>query len=169
MGKLAKGMGHNGYGEPAWPNDILYVFPICILALFLSVIGWSVLLPAGVELGQRADSLVTPVDIRPEWYLLPSYNLIRIVPDKSLGILAASGILGSLLLQPFIESVNCFQNLVRRPAVTVLYLYGWFASMWLTVGSSFEDPDSSFLLGMCGGEQIEGRWSLLSGYRSYGY
>ena len=35
--KLAKGMGHNYYGEPAWPNDLLYVFPslyfryICML------------------------------------------------------------------------------------------------------------------------------------------
>ena len=26
--KLAKGMGHNYYGEPAWPNDLLY---ICLL------------------------------------------------------------------------------------------------------------------------------------------
>ena len=24
--KLAKGMGHNYYGEPAWPNDLLYIF-----------------------------------------------------------------------------------------------------------------------------------------------
>jgi len=23
--KLAKGMGHNYYGEPAWPNDLLYI------------------------------------------------------------------------------------------------------------------------------------------------
>ena len=29
--KLAKGIGHNTYGEPAWPNDILYIFPIVIL------------------------------------------------------------------------------------------------------------------------------------------
>jgi cytochrome b6-f complex subunit 4 len=37
--KLAKGMGHNYYGEPAWPNDLLIHFPcsnfrnfcICIL------------------------------------------------------------------------------------------------------------------------------------------
>ena len=29
--KLAKGMGHNYYGEPAWPNDLLYIFPVCIL------------------------------------------------------------------------------------------------------------------------------------------
>ena len=26
--KLAKGMGHNYYGEPAWPNDLLYIFPV---------------------------------------------------------------------------------------------------------------------------------------------
>ena len=34
--KLAKGMGHNYYGEPAWPNDLLYVFPVCICLLYTS-------------------------------------------------------------------------------------------------------------------------------------
>src|SRR3954470_18497177 len=29
--KLAKGMGHNYYGEPAWPNNLLYIFPVVIL------------------------------------------------------------------------------------------------------------------------------------------
>ena len=29
--KLAKGMGHSSYGEPAWPNDLLYIFPVCII------------------------------------------------------------------------------------------------------------------------------------------
>ena len=28
--KLAKGMGHNYYGEPAWPNDLLYIFPVAV-------------------------------------------------------------------------------------------------------------------------------------------
>jgi len=32
--KLAKGMGHNYYGEPAWPNDILYIFPLTMLGIF---------------------------------------------------------------------------------------------------------------------------------------
>ena len=36
--KLAKGMGHNYYGEPAWPNDLLYVFPVCICSIYS--IGW---------------------------------------------------------------------------------------------------------------------------------
>ena len=37
--KLAKGMGHNYYGEPAWPNDLLYLFPVCILGTFACCIG----------------------------------------------------------------------------------------------------------------------------------
>ena len=41
--KLAKGMGHNYYGEPAWPNDLLYVFPIVILGTFAILIGLGVL------------------------------------------------------------------------------------------------------------------------------
>ena len=33
--KLAKGMGHNYYGEPAWPNDLLYIFPVVIFGTFV--------------------------------------------------------------------------------------------------------------------------------------
>jgi cytochrome b6-f complex subunit 4 len=40
--KLAKGMGHNYYGEPAWPNDLLYIFPYyvrytCMCCWFISI------------------------------------------------------------------------------------------------------------------------------------
>ncbi len=31
--KLSVGMGHNSYGEIAWPNDLLYMFPVCILGV----------------------------------------------------------------------------------------------------------------------------------------
>ena len=41
--KLAKGMGHNYYGEPAWPNDLLYVFPICMLGTLVCIVGLAVL------------------------------------------------------------------------------------------------------------------------------
>ena len=42
--KLAKGMGHNYYGEPAWPNDLLYIFPVVILGTIACVVGSSGLL-----------------------------------------------------------------------------------------------------------------------------
>ena len=43
--KLAKGMGHNYYGEPAWPNDLLYIFPVCILGTIACCIGLGDLEP----------------------------------------------------------------------------------------------------------------------------
>jgi cytochrome b6-f complex subunit 4 len=32
-------MGHNYYGEPAWPNDILYIFPIVIFGIRSYILG----------------------------------------------------------------------------------------------------------------------------------
>ena len=65
--KLAKGMGHNYYGEPAWPNDLLYTFPIVILATIALCTGLAVLDPAMV--GEAANPFATPLEILPEWYL----------------------------------------------------------------------------------------------------
>ena len=36
--KMSKGLGHNSYGEPAWPNDILYILLVVIYALIPSLI-----------------------------------------------------------------------------------------------------------------------------------
>ena len=40
--KLSKGMGHNYYGEPAWPNDILYIFPVVIFGTTAILFGLAV-------------------------------------------------------------------------------------------------------------------------------
>jgi cytochrome b6-f complex subunit 4 len=64
--KLAKGMGHNYYGEPAWPNDLLYIFPVVIFGTFACVIGLAVLEPAAI--GEPANPFATPLEILPEWY-----------------------------------------------------------------------------------------------------
>ncbi len=58
--KLAKGMGHNYYGEPAWPNDLLYIFPVVILGTIACVVGLSVLDPA--MLGDKANPFATPLE-----------------------------------------------------------------------------------------------------------
>jgi len=78
--KLAKGMGHNYYGEPAWPNDLLYIFPVVILGTFAGIIGLSVLDPAAM--GEPANPFATPLEILPEWYFFPVFQLLRTVPNK---------------------------------------------------------------------------------------
>ena len=82
--KLAKGMGHNYYGEPAWPNDLLYVFPVVILGTLGLVVGLAILDPAMI--GEPADPFATPLEILPEWYLYATFQILRILPNKLLEI-----------------------------------------------------------------------------------
>ncbi|KAM3360720.1 hypothetical protein P3S68_015574 [Capsicum galapagoense] len=62
--KLAKGMGHNYYGEPAWPNDLLYIFLVVILGTISCNVGLPVLEPSMI--GELADPFATPLEILPE-------------------------------------------------------------------------------------------------------
>ena len=80
--KLAKGMGHNYYGEPAWPNDLVYIFPVVILGTIACVVGLAVLDPA--FLGDKANPFATPLEILPEWYL-PLRKVITIIVFLCLG------------------------------------------------------------------------------------
>ena len=59
--KLAKNMGHNYYEEPAWPNDLLYVFSIGSLGTISFCIGLGILEPT--PLGEKADPFANPLEI----------------------------------------------------------------------------------------------------------
>jgi cytochrome b6-f complex subunit 4 len=131
--KLAKGMGHNYYGEPAWPNDLLYIFPVVILGVIACIVGLSVLEPSG--LGEKADPFATPLEILPEWYFYPTFNLLRVIPNKLLGVLSMAAVPAGLLTVPFLENVNKFQNPFRRPIASLTFIVGTFAAIWLGIGA----------------------------------
>ena len=110
--ELARGVGHNTYGEPAWPNDLLYMFPICILAIVFLGLGLAIGLP--VEVGEPADPFATPLEILPEWFLLPAFEILSAVPNKLLGISGMVAIPVGLSLVPLGESANRYANPIRR-------------------------------------------------------
>ena len=120
--KLAKGMGHNYYGEPAWPNDLLYIFPVVILGTIACVVGLAVLDPA--MLADKADPFATPLEILPEWYFYPVFNLLRTIPNKLLGVVLMAAVPAGLLIVPFIENINRFQNPFRRPVASLVFIIG---------------------------------------------
>ena len=132
--KLAKGMGHNYYGEPAWPNDLLYIFPVCILGTISCCIGLGVLAPT--TLGEKADPFATPLEILPEWYFFPTFNLLRVIPNKLLGVISMAAVPIGLITVPFIENVNKFQNPFRRPLASLVFLVGTFTAFWLGIGAT---------------------------------
>ncbi|MCY7274205.1 cytochrome b6-f complex subunit IV [Phormidesmis priestleyi ULC007] len=133
--KLAKGMGHNYYGEPAWPNDLLYIFPVVILGTIALCVGLAVLDPAST--GEPANPFATPLEILPEWYLYPVFNILRVAPNKLLGVVLMGSVPLGLLIVPFIENVNKFQNPFRRPVATAVFLFGTVVTLWLGIGAAF--------------------------------
>jgi len=143
--KLAKGMGHNYYGEPAWPNDLLYIFPVVIFGTFACVIGLSVLEPSGF--GEPANPFATPLEILPEWYFFPTFNLLRVLPNKLLGVLSMAAVPAGLLTVPFIENVNKFQNPFRRPVAMTVFLVGTVVAIWLGFGAAMP-IDKAISLGL---------------------
>lgn len=143
--KLAQGMGHNYYGEPAWPNDLLYIFPVCIMGTFACLVGLAVLDPAMT--GEPANPFATPLEILPEWYLYPVFQILRSVPNKLLGVLLMSAVPLGLISIPFIENINKFQNPFRRPVATTVFLFGTLVTLWLGMGAVFP-LDKSLTLGL---------------------
>jgi cytochrome b6-f complex subunit 4 len=143
--KLAQGMGHNYYGEPAWPNDLLYVFPVVILGTIGLCVGLAVLDPAMI--GEPANPFATPLEILPEWYLYPVFQILRILPNKLLGIAAMAGVPLGLMLIPFIENINKFQNPFRRPIASVVFIVSTLITLWLGAGATFP-IDKSLTLGL---------------------
>ena len=143
--KLAKGMGHNYYGEPAWPNDLLYMFPVVILGTLFCLISLAVLETGSI--GEASDPFKTPEEILPEWYFYPVFQILRTVPSKLIGILLMAGVPIGLATVPFLENINQFQNPFRRPIASAVFLLGTFVAIWLGIGATLP-IDISLTLGL---------------------
>ena len=129
---LSSGMSSNTYGEPAWPNDILYIFPVLILGVVTSMLGVSLSHP--LEIMCTSNALSTPLEIVPEWYLLVSFNLLRITPSKLLGVLSMISLILIVLKLCIIENLNIHSSPFRRPImITHLNVYIVYA-LWLNRG-----------------------------------
>jgi len=71
----------------------------------------------------------TPLEILPEWYFFPTFNLLRVLPDKFIGVLGQLYFPGVLLILPLGENLSRFQNPLRRPVVIMMNLTAVMYSM----------------------------------------
>jgi cytochrome b6-f complex subunit 4 len=143
---IAQDMGHNKYGEPFWPNDII-IFGVVILGTIFCITGLAVLIPA--KIGIPADPFNTLNPILPEWYFYPVFQILRLVPNKLLGVVLMAALpLGILLAVPFIENVNKFRNPFRRPVAMAVFLFGTLVTLWLGAGATIHDLGKSLTLGL---------------------
>jgi ubiquinol-cytochrome c reductase cytochrome b subunit len=75
----------------------------------------------------KANPLVTPAHIVPEWYFLPYYAILRAVPDKLGGVIAMFASIGVLLVLPWLDTSK-----VRSANYRPMYI----PFFWILVGVS---------------------------------
>ena len=63
---------------------------------------------------KQANPLVTPVHIRPEWYFLFAYAILRSIPNKLGGVLALFASILILFLLPVLHK-SLLRGLTFRP------------------------------------------------------
>jgi cytochrome b6-f complex subunit 4 len=119
-------MGHNTYGEPAWPND-LYTCSQFVFRYFCCI-GLAVLDPAAMG-GEPTNHLLLLLKFY-RMVFLPSFPNFTYSSNKLLGVLAMAAVPAGLITIPFIESINKFKTLTSSIA-TILFLLGTLAAVWL--------------------------------------
>ena len=97
--------------------------------------------------GEPANPFATPLEILPEWYFFPTFQLLRTIPNKLLGVLLIAAVPTGLLTVPFVENINKFQNPFRRPIAMTIFLIGTFTAIWLRIGATLP-IDISLTLGL---------------------
>jgi ubiquinol-cytochrome c reductase cytochrome b subunit len=91
---------------------------------------------------ERANPMVTPAHIVPEWYFLPFYAILRAIPDKLLGVIAMFGSIAILFFLPWLDTSKVRSGRYRP-------LFRQF--FWLFVVCCF-------VLGVVGANPPEGHW-----------
>ncbi len=101
-----------------------------IFFLFLGLIGGIALLwPA--DLDAPANVLVTPAGIKPEWYFLGLFQLIKVIPEL-LALAVVAVIVVLLVVLPFIDR-SPERNPLRKPVTTTVGIVIVVALVALTI------------------------------------
>ncbi|OGW89021.1 MAG: hypothetical protein A3A73_05905 [Omnitrophica bacterium RIFCSPLOWO2_01_FULL_50_24] len=100
-------------GTPFFPHHVLKE-GVVFFILLGCLVTLSILAP--FDLGEEADPLQTPYAIKPEWYFLPMYQVLKYFP-KLVGIFIVSLAPLFLFLWPFLDKTSERHPLKRPVAV----------------------------------------------------
>ena len=115
--------------EPQTKSDTVPMSPYAVskdfvgMAVFGILFAWFVFVMPDylghADNYNRADPLVTPPHIVPEWYFLPFYAILRAIPSKLGGVLAMFGAIAILVFVPWLDTSRV-RSTKYRP------IYFWF-------------------------------------------
>jgi ubiquinol-cytochrome c reductase cytochrome b subunit len=112
-------------GQPCFPHfSLKRLFMVLVyfsVLFFILTFFPNLFLPP--EANIPADPLTTPQDIRPAWYFLAPYQLIKTIPNDVLGISLIVIFSAFLLFWPFLDAKDAGRNIRRRPLLLSLALF----------------------------------------------
>nr|ACF75219.1 cytochrome b [Thraupis abbas]UYG47302.1 cytochrome b [Thraupis abbas] len=93
---------------------------VLMLTLLVSLALFSPNLLGDPENFTPANPLVTPPHIKPEWYFLFAYAILRSIPNKLGGVLALAASILVLFLMPLLHTSK-FRSMTFRPLSQILF------------------------------------------------
>jgi ubiquinol-cytochrome c reductase cytochrome b subunit len=117
-------------GEPFFPHYVLketVMVMVCLAVMFFIITFIPTLfLPEDTNL--PANPFKTPEHIKPEWYFLAPYQMLKLIPNKFVGISLQLIIVGLFLVWPLLDTTKQ-DNILKRPALLVVF--GAAISLWI--------------------------------------
>lgn len=105
---------------------VSFIFIIFILISFLLLLPYVFM---DSENFLFMNSMKTPEHIKPEWYFLFAYCILRRVPNKVGGVIGLAIRIGILFLLPFLTSKN--YKFINNNVFTVLFYLSFIMLTWL--------------------------------------
>jgi ubiquinol-cytochrome c reductase cytochrome b/c1 subunit len=118
------------------------------IVVFLIIFAWFVFYTPNY-LGHpdnytKANPLVTPAHIVPEWYLLPYYAILRAIPNKLLGVILMFGSIAVLFLLPWLDTSR-----VRSANYRPLYRQFFWIFVAVAIGLGYlgsQPPEGGYVI-----------------------
>jgi len=129
-----------GRGIPFFP---VHVTKEAVVAVLLLTVLVTLAVLAPWEIGEPANPLSTPVHIKPEWYFLPSYQLLKYFRGPwgaVVGIAACSLPFLLLFVWPFLDRGR-YRHPRKRPVAVTIGIFGLVAAIVLGILGHYSGKD----------------------------
>ncbi len=131
------------HGIPFFPVHVAKEGVVIVLLLALLV---TLAVVAPWEIGEAADALNTPAHIKPEWYFLPSYQLLKYFEGEYgavIGIFACGIPFALLFFWPFLDRGKA-RHPKKRPIAVSIGLLGLFGALFLGYLGHISETEQTF-------------------------
>jgi ubiquinol-cytochrome c reductase cytochrome b subunit len=125
-------------GYPFFPHFVLKeaYMVMAFFALMFLILAFVPALFLPGEANVPADPFKTPAHIKPEWYFLAPYQMLKVVPNKFVGISLQIIMVALFLLWPFLD-VKKEDNMLKRHSLFAVFLAAFIGWVVLTIWGKY--------------------------------